>query len=143
MLVVSTVRGGKPYEFRVDEMPVTLMEEDILIEPAQREGFVAETSGDFAVIIDTALTPELIEEGNVRELISKIQTMRKEAGFEVTDKIELYVKDNEKITVIVQNNEDQIEKEVLALGVQYGSAEGYEKEWNINGEKVVLGVKKA
>ena len=79
----------------------------------------------------------------MRELISKIQTMRKEAGFEVTDKIELYVKDNEKITEIVQNNEDQIEKEVLALGVQYGSAEGYEKEWNINGEKVVLGVKKA
>lgn len=143
MAVVNAVRSGKAYEFKVDGMPVALMEEDILIEPAQREGFVAETSGDFAVIIDTALTPELLEEGNVRELISKIQTMRKEAGFEVTDKIELFVKDNETITDIVQNNEDQILKEVLALRVHYGRADGYEKEWNINGEKVALGVKKA
>ena len=143
MAVVNTVRSGKAYEFKVDGMPVALMEEDILIEPAQRAGFVAETSGDFAVIIDTALTPELIEEGNVRELISKIQTMRKEAGFEVTDKIELFAKDNETITDIMQNNEDQILKEVLALGVHYGRVDGYEKEWNINGEKVTLGVKKA
>ncbi len=118
------------------------MEEDILVEPAQREGFVAETGGDFAVIIDTALTPELIEEGNVRELISKIQTMRKEAGFEVTDKIELSAKDNDKILEIMQNNEDQIEKEVLAQGISYGTVDGYEKEWSINGEKVVLGVKR-
>ncbi|MEA5004157.1 MAG: DUF5915 domain-containing protein, partial [Christensenella sp.] len=126
-----------------DEMPVSLTEEDILVEPAQREGFVAETSGDYAVIIDTALTPALIEEGNVRELISKIQTMRKEAGLQVTDKIELSLKDNDKIADVVQNNEDQILSEVLALGVHYGSVDGYEKEWNINGEKVTLGVKKA
>ena len=143
MLVVGTVRGGAAYEFEVDGNKVSLMEEDVLVEPAQREGFVAETSGDFAVIIDTTLTPGLIEEGNVRELISKIQTMRKEAGFEVTDKIELYAKDNDKITAIMENNEDQILSEVLACGVQYGTTEGYEKEWNINGEKVTLGVKKA
>ena len=143
MLVVSTVRGGAAYEFEVDGSKVSLQEEDVLVEPAQREGFVAETSGDFAVIIDTTLTPELIEEGNVREIISKVQTMRKEAGFEVTDKIELYAKGNDKITAIMENNEDRILSEVLAQGVQYGVAEGYEKEWNINGEKVTLGVKKA
>ncbi len=143
MLVVSTVRGGAAYEFEVDGSKVSLQEEDVLVEPAQREGFVAETSGDFAVIIDTTLTPELIEEGNVREIISKVQTMRKEAGFEVTDKIELYAKGNDKITAVMENNEDRILSEVLAQGVQYGVAEGYEKEWNINGEKVTLGVKKA
>ena len=143
MLVVSTVRGGAAYEFEVDGSKVSLQEEDVLVEPAQREGFVAETSGDFAVIIDTTLTPELIEEGNVREIISKVQTMRKEAGFEVTDKIELYAKGNDKITAVMENNEDRILSEVLAQGVQYGVAESYEKEWNINGEKVTLGVKKA
>jgi len=142
MAVVGTVRGGAAYEFEVDGTPVSLMEEDILVEPAQREGFVAETGGDFAVIIDTTLTPELIEEGNVREIISKVQTMRKEAGFEVTDKIELYAKGNDKITAVMENNEDQILSEVLAQGVQYGVTKGYEKEWSINGEKVMLGVKK-
>ncbi|MEG0784853.1 MAG: isoleucine--tRNA ligase [Christensenella sp.] len=141
--VVSTVRGGGAYEFDVAGEHVSLTEEDVLIEPAQREGFVAETGGDYAVIIDTALTPELIEEGNVRELISKIQTMRKEAGFDVTDKIELSAKGNDKITQIMENNEDQILREVMACGVQYGTTAGYEKEWNINSEKVTLGVEKA
>lgn len=142
MLVVSTVRSGKAYEFDLDGITISLLEDDILVEPAQREGFVAETSGDFAVIIDTTLTPELIEEGNVREIISKIQTMRKEAGFEVTDKISLSVKNNETVAGIIRSNEEQIKKEVLARSVQYGATDGFEKEWNINGEKVTLAVKK-
>ena len=143
MLVVSTVRSGAAYEFEVDGNRISLLEEDVLVEPAQREGFVAETGGDFAVIIDTTLTPELIEEGNVREIISKVQTMRKEAGFEVTDKIGLSVTDNDTVAAVIRANEAQIKKEVLAQAVEYGAADGYAKEWSINGEKVTLAVKKA
>ena len=143
MLVVSTMRSGAAYEFEVDGNRISLLEEDVLVEPAQREGFVAETGGDFAVIIDTTLTPELIEEGNVREIISKVQTMRKEAGFEVTDKISLSVTDNDTIAAVIRANEAQIKKEVLAQAVEYGAADGYAKEWSINGEKVTLAVKKA
>ena len=93
-------------------------------------------------MLDTNLTPELIEEGFVREIISKIQTMRKDAGFEVMDHIRASVKDNDKITQIVKNNEDTIKSEVLANETVYGLAEGFTKEWNINGEKVTLGVQK-
>ena len=94
------------------------------------------------VVIDTNLTPELIEEGFVRELISKIQTMRKEADFQVTDHIVVSVMDNDKLTAIVKANEDQIKSEVLADEVVYDSENGYAKEWNINGEVVKLSVMK-
>ena len=125
-----------------DGAEVVLTEEDLLIETAQTEGFVSENNGDISVVLDTNLTPELIEEGFVRELISKIQTMRKEAGFEVMDKIAVSVKDNDRITGILQKFEAEIREEVLAEKVVYGAAEGYSKEWNINGEKVTLGVEK-
>ncbi|MDY3249080.1 MAG: isoleucine--tRNA ligase [Candidatus Choladocola sp.] len=125
-----------------DGAEVVLTEEDLLIETAQTEGFVSENNGDISVVLDTNLTPELIEEGFVRELISKIQTMRKEAGFEVMDKIAVSVKDNDRITGILQKFEAEIREEVLAGKVVYGAAEGYSKEWNINGEKVTLGVEK-
>ena len=120
--------------------PVELSEEDLLIETAQTEGYVTETEGEISVVLDTNLTPELIEEGFVREIISKIQTMRKEAGFEVMDKICVYAKDNEKILDIIKANQEEIAKEVLAEKVALGEAEGYVKEWNINKEKVTLGV---
>ena len=119
---------------------VELSEEDLLIETAQTEGYVTETEGEISVVLDTNLTPELIEEGFVREIISKIQTRRKEAGFEVMDKICIYVKDNDKIVEIMKEHQDEIMKDVLAENVVTGETEGYVKEWNINKEKVTLGV---
>ena len=114
-----------------------------MVEPLHKEGFVVEVEGSFAVIIDTHLTEELIQEGFVREIISKVQTMRKEAGFEVTDHIILYATTEGKIMDILRQNASSIAKEVLADDVQYAAvAGGYEKEWNINGEKALLGVKK-
>ena len=121
---------------------VALAEEDLLIETAQSDGFVSETDNDITVVLDTNLTPELIEEGFVREIISKIQTMRKEAGFEVMDKIHISMKDNTVIEGIMRVHEEEIKSEVLALDINYGSVEGYEKEWSINSEKVTLGVRK-
>ena len=119
---------------------VELSEEDLLIETAQTEGYVTETEGDISVVLDTNLTPELIEEGFVREIISKIQTMRKEAGFEVMDKICIYVKDNDKIVEIIKAHQDEIMKDILAENVVTGETEGYVKEWNITKENVTLGV---
>ena len=117
-----------------------LAEEDLLIETAQTEGYVTETDGDTSVVLDTNLTPELIEEGFVREIISKIQTMRKEAGFEVMDKICIYAKDNERITELMNNHKEEIMSEVLAENMVLNETDGYVKEWNINKENVVLGV---
>ena len=119
---------------------VELTEEDLLIETAQTEGYVTETDGDTSVVLDTNLTPELIEEGFVREIISKIQTMRKEAGFEVMDKIHVYAKDNQCIMDIMENHRDEIMSEVLAEEITLNEADGYVKEWSINKENVVLGV---
>ena len=121
---------------------VELAEEDLLIETAQSEGYVTETDGETSVVLDTNLTPELIQEGFVREIISKVQTMRKEAGFEVMDKILVYAKDNDKIMDIMKANQDEIKREVLAENIILGEAEGYTKEWNINKEAVTLGVSK-
>jgi isoleucyl-tRNA synthetase len=121
---------------------VLLAEEDLLIEAAQTEGFVSDNNGDNTVVLDTKLTPELIEEGFVRELISKIQTMRKEAGFEVMDKIRVYVKDNEKINSILKKFEEEILTDVMAEEIVYDSVSGYQKDWSINGEAVTMGVEK-
>ncbi len=121
---------------------VELSEEDLLIETAQTEGYVTEADGDISVVLDTNLTPELIEEGFVREIISKVQTMRKEAGFEVMDKIHIYAKDNDKILELMKNHKEEIMSEVLAEDMTLGTTDGYVKEWNINKEPVVLGVAK-
>ena len=126
----------------IDGNKVELAEEDLLIETAQTEGYVTETDGETSVVLDTNLTPELIQEGFVREIISKVQTMRKEAGFEVMDKIIVYAKDNDKIMDIMKANQDEIKREVLAENIILGEAEGYTKEWNINKEAVTLGVSK-
>ena len=121
---------------------VVLAEEDLLIEAAQTEGYVSDSNGDITVVLDTKLTPELIEEGFVRELISKIQTMRKEAGFEVMDKIRVSVKDNERINAILQKYEKDILTDVMADEIVYDTVVGYTKDWNINGEAVTMGVEK-
>jgi len=121
---------------------VELSEEDLLIETVQTEGYVTEADGDISVVLDTNLTPELIEEGFVREIVSKVQTMRKEAGFEVMDKIHIYAKDNDKILELMKNHKEEIMSEVLAEDMTLGTTDGYVKEWNINKEPVVLGVAK-
>jgi isoleucyl-tRNA synthetase len=121
---------------------VVLEKDDLLIDIAQTEGYVSQSDNNITVVLDTNLSEELLEEGFVREIISKIQTMRKEADFEVMDKITVYVKDNEKVIKIIQDNKDVILTEVMATEIVTGSVGGYEKSWNINGEDVVMGVKK-
>ena len=116
--------------------------DDLLYEAVQVEGFETQSENGITVVLDRELTPELIEEGFVRELISKIQTMRKEAGFEVMDKITVYAKGNEKLEALMQANKESILTDVMATEIVTGSLDGYTKEWNINGENVELGVKK-
>ena len=121
---------------------VVLLEEDLLITMTQMEGYVTDGDNEVTVVLDTNLTDELLEEGFVRELISKIQTMRKEAGFEVMDKIAVSYQADEKVAKIFEKNKDTILSEVLAVELTTEKLGGYEKEWNINGEHVVMEVKK-
>ena len=121
---------------------VELTKEDLLIDMAQMDGYVSEGDNEATVVLDTNLTEELIEEGFVREIISKVQTMRKEAGFEVMDKIKIYETGSDKVTEILKKFGDNIKSEVLAVDLVLGETRGYVKEWNINGENVVLGVEK-
>ena len=137
--IVKAVAGGGVYRFEVNGQPVSLAEEDLLIEPMQKEGFAVETEGEYAVILDETLTPELIAEGNVREIISKVQTMRKEAGFQVTDHIRLGVLDGE-VAQVLREYQDEIAAETLADEVVYGKLSGYEKQWDINGTPATLSV---
>ena len=133
-------KGQLTFDF--DGETVELTKDDLLIEIAQTEGFESGNDGDITVVLDTNLTPELIEEGFMREIISKIQTMRKEAGFEVMDKITVYSDGNDKIAELISKNEDTVKNDVLATEIVTGKIEGYSKEWNINGENVTFGVKK-
>ena len=121
---------------------VELTKEDLLIDMAQMDGYVSEGDNEATVVLDTNLTEELIEEGFVREIISKVQTMRKEAGFEVMDKIKIYETGSDKVTEILKKFGDNIKSEVLAVDLVLGETNGFVKEWNINGENVVLGVEK-
>ncbi len=121
---------------------VILLKEDLLIDMAQTKGYVSDGNNEITVVLDTNLTKELIEEGFVRELISKIQTMRKEADFEVMDQIVVYHDKNEKIASIFDNFVEKIKSEVLALEIISGETKGFVKEWNINGETVMIGVEK-
>ena len=128
--------------FDFDGEKVELTKDDLLIEIAQTEGYESASDGGVTVVLDTKLSDELIEEGFIREIISKIQTMRKEAGFEVMDKITVYSKGNERIAALLNKNSDTVKKEVLATDIVLERTEGYSKEWNINGENVELGVSK-
>ena len=139
---MKELRGNGVLKLDINGNDVELTEEDLLIETAQTEGYVSESDGETSVVLDTNLTPELIEEGFVREIISKIQTMRKEAGFEVMDKIKVYAHGNDKIQEVMKAHEDEIKSEVLADEMVLGETDGYGKEWNINKETVTMGVKK-
>ena len=125
-----------------DGTKVELAKEDLLIDMAQVPGFVSEGDNFVTVVLDTNLTPELIEEGFVREIISKIQTMRKEAGFEVMNHINVFQDGNDKLAEILKNHTEEIKKEVLADNILIGTMGGYTKEWDINGEKGMFGVEK-
>ena len=129
--------------FEVNGENVVLTEEDLLIDAAQTEGYVSVNDRNVTVVLDTNLTEELIEEGFVREIISKVQTMRKEADFEVTDHIIVFMEGNDKLKAIAEKNSEDVKKDVLAEDIVFGNTEGYIKEWNINGEAVTMGVKKA
>ena len=120
---------------------VELIPEDIDITMSQTEGFATQRYGKVTIALETTLTPELVEEGFVREIISKLQTMRKENGFEVTDRINVFAAGNDKLTDILSRNEDMVKSIVLCDGITYGTTDGFTKEWNINGENITLGVK--
>ncbi len=138
---MADLNATDEYKFDIDGTLVSLSREDILVETIQKDGLVAQSEKDVTVVLDTNLDDKLIEEGFIRELISKIQTMRKEAGFEVQDHIEIYYKGNDKISEIILNNSNVIMSDTLADKVSEGE-NGYTKEWNINGEKVTLSVNK-
>jgi len=140
--IVNAVRTNGVYAFDVNGTTVELTEDDMLIEPVQKEGYAVETGGGFAVIIDTALTPELIEEGRVREIVSKVQTMRKEAGFEVTDHIRLTITGSDVIVALAEKYGKDFAADVLADEFAVAEPAGYVKEWDINGEKAAIGVEK-
>ena len=139
---MDTLNETGKLTFNFDGTEVELTKDDLLIDTAQMEGFVSEGDNTVTVVLDTNLTPELIEEGLVREIISKIQTMRKEAGFEVMNHIALYASGNERIAQILEKYGDEIREDVLADSILEGQTGGYTKEWNINGETVTLGVEK-
>lgn len=138
---METLNAGEPFVFDVDGVSVSLSKDDLLIETVQKEGLYAESAQDVTVVLDTNLTEELIEEGFVRELISKIQTMRKEADFDVQNHIRLFAEGSDKIVGILNKNAQTIMNETLTDSMEKNS--GYTKEWNINGEKITLSIEKA
>ena len=139
---MAKLRAEGELKLDINGNEVVLSESDLLIETAQMEGYVTESDNEIAVVLDTNLTPELIEEGFVREIISKIQTMRKEAGFEVMDKIHVFVKDNQVIKDVMKTHAEEIQSEVLAEDILFDTVQGYEKSWNINSQEVTLAVEK-
>ena len=140
--VVAAHSRGESYKFDIDGTEISLAAEDVLVSTEENAGFVTVTEHDLSVVLDTNLTPELIEEGFVREIVSKVQTMRKEAGFEVTDHIVLSHHGNSLIEGIFARHGAEIAADTLADSIKLGSA-GYVKDWEINGESVTLGVEKS
>lgn len=140
--VVAAHNRDESYKFDIDGTEISLAAEDVLVSTEENAGFVTVTEHDLSVVLDTNLTPELIEEGFVREIVSKVQTMRKEAGFEVTDHIVLSHHGNSLIEGIFARHGAEIAADTLADSIKLGSA-GYVKDWEINGESVTLGVEKA
>ena len=140
--VVAAHKAGNSYDFELEGTAVSLAEADVLTEPIQKAGFVSQTEKETAVVLDTNLTDELVDEGFVRELVSKIQVMRKEAGFEVTDRIALTYACVGRAKDVLSRFGDAIAQDVLAVSVSDAAPAGYVKEWDVNGEKVTLGVEK-
>lgn len=139
---MNELKANGTVKFNIEGTDVELAESDLLIETAEKGGFVTEEDRGITVVIDTNLTPELIEEGFVREIVSKIQTMRKEADFEVMDRIKVGFEGSELLKGVVERNAEEIKTDVLADEIVEGTFEGYAKEWNINGEKVNIVVVK-
>ena len=129
-------------KLQVNGQEIELTKEDLLIDMAQMEGYVSEDDNGITVVLDTNLSPELLEEGFVREIISKIQTMRKEADFEVMDRIKVTYEGSEKAEAVFEKNNTLVAGEVLADEVVKAQPAGYVKEWKINGEAVTMGVEK-
>ena len=141
LMIVNTVRADGVYKFDANGETVELAEEDMLITPTHKDGYAVESDRGISVILETTLSDELIEEGYVREMISKIQTMRKEAGFEVMDHIRLSVSGNDVLSDVIARNTEEIKTEVMADEIA-DTLSGYEKEWDINGQKAVFSVQK-
>ena len=141
-VVMKSLNDTGSVDFEFDGEKVSLGREDLLIETAKNDDFVTEADNKTTVVLDIRLSEELIEEGFVRELISKIQTMRKEAGFEVVDHIVLSQSGNDRIAEIIKKNEAVIKNDTLADEIVYNNVEGYTKDWNLNGEHTSLGVSK-
>ena len=139
---MNELKANGTVKFNIEGTDVELAESDLLIETAEKGGFVTEEDRGITVVIDTNLTPELIEEGFVREIVSKIQTMRKEADFEVMDRIKVGFEGSDLLKGVVERNAEEIKTDVLADEIVEGTFEGYAKEWNINGEKVNIVVVK-
>ncbi len=139
--VMATLNAGEMVKLNVEGTDVEFGMEDVLIETLQKNGFVSDSDATYTVVLDTNLTPELIEEGFVREIISKIQTMRKDGGFEVQDNIKVSCSGSAKIDEIIANNLDEISTQTLAVSIDNAEKDG--KDWNINGEKVKIFIVKA
>ena len=140
--VMAQLNSGEPLKFTVQDTDVEINKEDVLIETLQKDGFVSDSDAGFTVVLDTNLDDALIEEGFVREFISKVQTMRKDSGLEVVDHIIVNISGSNKIAEIVNNNIDEIKLQLLADDIISADTED-SKEWNINGEKVSISIKKA
>ena len=143
--VVDAFNRGETVSFTLEGTEVTLSAGDVLTEPAQKPGFTAVEDKGVTVVLDTNLTPELIREGYAREVISKLQTMRKEADFEVTDRIDARWQGDAELSEALEANREMIQKATLALSLEAGAAEDgwVSKEWDINGKQAVLSIKKA
>ncbi len=141
--VVATFERGETLKFELDGTPIELEKDDVLTSLTQKPGFEAQSEGDYTVVLDTNLTPELIDEGFLREVISKVQTMRKDAGFEVTDRIALSYQTSERLSAVIEKGREDLMRAVLALSVENRpAAEGEAvREQSINGEKATLGIK--
>ena len=141
--VVATFERGETLKFELDGTPVELEKDDVLTSLTQKPGFEAQSEGDYTVVLDTNLTPELIDEGFLREVISKVQTMRKDADFEVTDRIALSYQTRERLSAVIEKGKEDLMRAVLALSVENRPAADGEivREQNINGEKATLGIK--
>ncbi len=140
---MDTLNQSGSLSFEVEGATVELGREDLLIDTAQKPGYVSQENGSMTVVLDTNLTEALIEEGYVYEIISKIQTMRKEAGFEVMDRIRVSVNGNGKLADVAFRNREAVCGKVLALELAREKEFSVSREWNINGERAVISMEKA
>ena len=137
--VMSKLNSGEGLKLNVQGTDVEIFKDDVLVDTQQKDGFVSASEPGYTVVLDTNLTDELVEEGFVREIISKLQTMRKDSGFEVTDRINIKYSGSDKISAIFTSNADEIKYQTLADTIEEGSDDNG-KDWNINGEKVVISI---